>query len=701
MPDPQSGIVSSPAPAGGGGPDDATVQQTRALVDVWKKRVEAAKKREGTRVSEFPRYRTYLTRRVNDDGEPGQVRVPLIFVNQATIIPRIYAKNPEISVSPTKGVEPTQYEIIKKFCTVLEAVLEREFVRGAKLKERMKSNMRSVYATSEGWVKLTYQRDYKEDPIIRGRLNDAQDNIARIRRLIADAEDPAAAEADQEAALAELNVQIKAMQEQVEVLARQGLVLDRVLSEDMLILDDTIKDFECYVDADALAMGVWFTQDRYKELFGWPEDGAQTGTPTTYSAPVSKETQDNAKNAQPKPDPQHYSGKFVRVWEIWHKGSNTVYTWAEGLSTWCRDPYQPDKLGSRWYPFFRQGWNLVDGSKDAQSDVEMQMELQDEYNTTRTQYRDHRRDSMPVRVVRDGGSLTPEDVKKLSARRSRDTIVVTGTPGHPITEDVHEFPNIAINPEVYETNTLRSEMEMVAGRGDASAGTVATAKTATEAEILREGLMTRSSERQDINEDLIAEMAQYAAEILLQELTPQQVAQIAGKSAVQYWPKLDKNTIFDFIQIEIRAGSMGRPNRQQDRQQWTELFPVLTTAVQQIFQFREQGQLALADAMGFLLKETLTRFDERIDIERLIGPIDGGQAPILQALYQQLLEARQIIAKLTGAPAPAGGPPPGAPGEQPGGPPGQPPGAPGAGPGPGPEMPGHPAPPGPPAATVQ
>ncbi|MBF9685014.1 hypothetical protein, partial [Streptococcus pseudopneumoniae] len=79
-------------------------------------------------------------------------------------------------------------------------------------------------------------------------------------------------------------------------------------------------------------------------------------------------------------------------------------------------------------------------------------------------------------------------------------------------------------------------IDQIIGGGDASRGAVLKAKTATEAEILAQGLRGRSAERQDINEDLLAEVGESALQICLRKLTLQEVQVIAGPEAV--WPEL-------------------------------------------------------------------------------------------------------------------------------------------------------------------
>lgn len=172
------------------------------------------------------------------------------------------------------------------------------------------------------------------------------------------------------------------------------------------------------------------------------------------------------------------------------------------------------------------------------------------------------------------------------------------------------------------------------------------AKTATEAEIMAQGLQSRVAERQDVVEDWISEMSQYSAELCLQEMTLQEVQGIAGMDAV--WPQMNKEQIFRLVQIEIRAGSAGRPNKAKEREQWGQMLPQIQQSVTQIMQLREAGQNDMAETMMKLMEETLRRFDERIDIESFLPQKEEGeQAPTIPPeLQQQMQQAQEMMQQL-------------------------------------------------------
>lgn len=639
-----------------GGPQDVDKEGRRKPEDelkegdqvkAWASRItQAETENEDWFTKDLKRLRGYVTGEQHNDGQPGLVRTNLIWSTISTNLPHIYARDPQIEVSLTDAVPKEQYQVYKAFGKSLQSVMESLFVRGGKLKLRAKSNVRAAMTTSIGWCKVIYQQDVRKDPIVQGRINDTQDNIQRVLTLIQQIEkgESTGDTGELESKKLELQEQMKALASDVEVATAHGIVIDRVLTEDLLILDASIKDFDYYVEADAIAHRFWVTKDKYQDLFGYAlPEGA-----TPYDRPESKP----AENAKPTTTPVGgvKPPVYYACYEIWHKGANTVYTLVKGAKTWTRAPYQPENVGERWYPFFGLAFNPVDGRWRPMSDVELLTELQDEYNTTRTNFAEARKSSIPVLIVRKGGDLTEQDIENIKNRKINQIIAVEGTPGKPIANEIAFLPTAVLDPKVYDTSQIRSDFEMVSGTADAARGNIEKVKTATEADILQQGLMSRTDERRDVMEDWVQAMAQYSAEILLEVLTRPQVARLVGEEAAQGWPQLSRDRIFEMVELRIRAGSAGKPNEQKERENWLQLLPIIQQTITQVFQLQASGGTALAKASLELLGETMQRFDEYIDLDKFIPPEmrDGSDgADQTGQMMQQLVQLQQQVQQLT------------------------------------------------------
>lgn len=549
-------------------------------------------------------------------------RTNLVFATQATLLPYIYAKNPEISVTPTEAVDPAQYRLIKGFCQTAQVLLNKLFIDETDLKKRIKANIRSVMTTSVGWLKLGFQESLVGDPIIVRRVNDIQDNIRRMEYLAQSNKtetDIAKLQTNRE----ELRVQARALMESSEVRQFKGFVLDRVPTEDILILDESIVEFDDYVHAKKLAMGVWMTDDIYKETFGHetPTGASEFGVPETTSE----------GDGRPQFGDADAKLKYRRIWQVWDKTANTVFTVVEGGSGYCRQPFVPQPAALRWYPFYCLAFNIVEGRWRPLADVELLRKLQDEYNTTRHLFAEARKEAIAVWVYRKSGNLTEDDIKKLADRKARQFIGVEGNPQVPLKDDIMMMPGIEIDPAAYDVTIIRNDMDMLVGLSDASRANLIEAKTATEAEIMRQALQNRTSERQDTNEDLISDMAKAALEIALQKYSKDEVMEIVGAGCE--WPEqLSPEEIFRQVAVTVRAGSSGRPNMTKEREQWTAVMPILKETIAGVMELRAAGQFDMANAQIELLKETLRRFDERLDLDKFIPrpELDENGVPVQQ-----------------------------------------------------------------------
>jgi hypothetical protein len=531
-----------------------------------------------------------------DSGDFYRLRANLIHGAIASMLPQIYARNPEISAVPVR-----KDDALKLFCETLEKVTNRELEQ-ANLKQRAKSSVRAALTCSIGIVKVMYQRDYKRDPIIQSRIQDTQDNIATVEGLLADLEDPNQ-RGDQEAKLAELRQTMAVLEQQVEIVAAEGIVVDRVMTENLLI-DPTITEFWDYRDADWMCQIVPMRRAAAEAQYGLDLSGAKSYRDAATNDEGRSMRYAGGKTASDE-DAQ------IAVLEIWDRRSQSVYTMAEGCDFWLREPFAPERAGQRWYPFFLLPYQVVDGQFIGPSIVDLMEKLQDEHNEARNKFNQHRDLIRPGYVA---GSEVSEKTLKRFTDAVMGEVTIVDTDGKPLQQVIQPRQHPPIDPAAYDTGPVRYDIEQVTGLQDAMRSTVVQPKTATEASIMQQGLSGRVSEFRDQVEDWLQEIAQYTAEILLQELTPEQVSRVMGERFD--WPQLDREGVFDLVEMRIRAGTTGEPDKMEQQESWTKVLPIIQQLVTMIVQIQIQG--GNADPIINILRETLARFDERLDVEQFI-----------------------------------------------------------------------------------
>ena len=552
------------------------------------------------------------------------LRANLIHGTISAVLPNVYARNPEISTAPThSGAD------IKLFCKTLEKVTNRA-LEHAQLKNRAKSTVRAALTCSFGILKVMYQRDPSKDAYIQGRINDAQENLLAIEDLARDLQ-----EDDQrhhhDAKRAELEELIKSLQEQTEVQSAEGLVIDRVLTENLLI-DPSICEFWDYTDADWICQIIPMKRGQAEALYKKNLAIAKIyqpgqGEPSHRKAKRLASMQMNAGSGPVTDDQQ------IAVLEIWDRATQRVYTMVEGATEWLREPYSPPRAGERWYPFFLLPYQVVDGQFIGPSLVDLTERLQDEHNEARDRFNQHRDLCIPGWVA--SADINEKTIKKHSDSRFGE-ITIVDTEGKPLNQVIVPRGHPKIDPVVYDTSAVRYDWEQVTGLQDAARSTVVRPKTATEANILQRALSGRVFEFKDQIEDWLQEIAQYSAQVLLQELTKEQVERYMGPPSTKTamingelvmtmektydWPELTKDRIFDMVDLHIRAGTTGAPDGIEDKESWLKVLPMITNLSIQMQNLQARGMDY--EHIRNLLHETLLRYDDRIDSNLFIPNVE-------------------------------------------------------------------------------
>lgn len=546
-----------------------------------------------------------------DDDEPGQVRVNIIHSTIQGLMPHVYAKNPDIAFGPTDGVEQSMLAAVKAFAGVLQNALSRSYHQ-CNLKAQMKAGTRTALTRSLVWYKQTYQREYRTDPVVHQRLADAQDNLAQLERLIGQTQNEGAAGSDgldPEAHREELVNTIAALQAQAEVLYREGLVVDRVQPNHM-ILDPALPDLVAWTTARRMVEIIWMARDEAAEKIGRSLDDA-----TTWTWRQVKDAEQHPGERARAADSDTYGNReaMVKWYEAWDHPTLTVYSWLQGESQYARDPWIPTKQPQQWYPYHPLAFHHVDGRVIPLNLVRLLATLQDEHNATRTQQAEHREVSIPTWVA-DVGT----DRSTLKRHRDRvlgETVLVDAN-GRPLNQVIERQVPPPYNPALYDVSQIRVDIETSSGLTDAQRGAIARVKTLGEAELMQAGVEGRADEMRDTVEDCIESMARAGAEILVLELNPMQAARLAGPSAILSWPAADKRQLFDQVHAEVHAGTAGKPNRAQEQQTWIELLPVIERLQDQIVQMAAAGMDPSYKVE--LLAQTIRRFDESLEIDALL-----------------------------------------------------------------------------------
>lgn len=248
----------------------------------------------------------------------------------------------------------------------------------------------------------------------------------------------------------------------------------------------------------------------------------------------------------------------VAVWERWDKMLNRVYVFVTGYKK-LLDNYVPEVTWRNWFPFVPLMFNRVTGRFFGVSSTTLQRPAQEEINLHRSHDRHAKKASFPRILVKKGLFKKGE---KQKYQNSRPYEVIELEAPDEIMKYLYETKPVAYDPQLYDTTKAEFDLQRMAGVSTVSGGAVGGADSATEVATAQQGTDKMGDFKRGLLEDAILDVGIAIADMALQVYPLENVIKIAGPGAV--WPTIsDRQDLFRYLNLEIKAGSMGPPNTDQ------------------------------------------------------------------------------------------------------------------------------------------
>jgi len=545
-----------------------------------------------------------------------------------------------------QSAQTMEQEDAQRFAETAQIVVSKSWKKAA-LKRVMKRTVRSALSIGPGWLKSFFYAEQGQNPELEKELSDLRDNLERVQKLQDDAAEPTEDTDSPEVIAEELQLQIAGIEKRIELMVKRGQCIDFVRAEDIQVSLD-VASLEDYRDADWISHDIFVERDTAKGRFPrltdedikhateyvQRETGRDDVTPidnfmtpdTNMPEGTFVRATDNVGQGQSaimggKEKPV----KFLKFVEFWDHRDNQIKTMCDGVERWAKEPAPPEYASTRFFPFFKLAFYEVDGSRHPQSLTERMWKLQDEYSSRRSSGRKMRERSIPG-IVFNSGEIDPDNAAKLEKSTEQELIAMrTTTPGAKIGDQFAEKPVSRIDPLVFDTTDILRDAQMVSGVQEAQIQGTSQANTATEADINQSGFASRTGADRDCEEEMLTELAQYTLEQAVQCLTARDVTRLAGPYA--FWPEgMDVEDVLTLVEVEITAGTTGKPRAQADKETWATLLPLILEQITLIQQDEMMGNLAMAETRKNIIRETLKRLDDRLSLESILVT---GPAPVM------------------------------------------------------------------------
>ena len=501
-------------------------------------------------------------------------------------------------------------------------------------KSQMKALVRRMLTTGVGYVKLGFQREMQRRPEISARMNDVQVRLDHLERLAKEASEGELR--DTEAEFEELMLSMRELAQQPDMIVREGLMFDFPDST-AIIVDTRCKQLRGFIGARWIAHEMFFTPEEVEEIYGKDVKSNYTG----YQ--VKGRSHDSSRKSLSEGGKEKHNPEegMVCVYEIYDKPSGLVYTVADGHDDFLKEPAEPELKLETFWPVFSLVVNEVEHDKEIYppSDVHLMRSMVHEYNRAREGLREHRKANRPTYLT-PAGVLEEEDKEKLVARPAHGVITVQGMTAGQKSEDlVTPLKTVGIDPNLYEVGTVFDDVQLAVGAQEANFGGTAGA-TATETSVAESSRMSALGAQVDELDSFMSEVARAAGAIMFQQMSTEQVKRIAGPGAA--WPELTAQEIADEIQLEIEAGSTGKPNQAAELRNMERVLPYVI-------------QIPGIDPK-WLAKEVLKRMDDKLDLDAALA--EGVQSVVAMNGNRDANAAAGMNQGMAGAMnAPVGGAP--------------------------------------------
>lgn len=482
-------------------------------------------------------------------------------------------------------------------------------------KAGMKQVVRRACTTCVGYVELGFQREMGPRPGIAEQLADARQRLAHMKNLAEQIAEGEIGEGDKE--IAELEASVISLQNEPEIVMREGLIFDYPQST-KVIPDRLTKILNGFIGARHLTIEYTYTTDEVKELFDVELDGKFTPYTAVEGQSRSLGVDDIFEDDYEWSDPEKKKKDgLVRVWKHYHKPSGLVYYVADGHCEFLRPAAAPDVFVESFWPVYALTFNAVENEKELfpPSDVALLMDPQREYNRSRQGLREHRNAARP-RFVYANGLVEEEDVQGIAKMKPFQSIGINVDGQVKIADVFQAFPTPGVDPNLYETAQLFTDIQLIGGAQEAQYGGTAQA-TATESAIAAGATNASDASAIDDLDAFLTVLTRASGQIMQRELSEEKVREIAGPGAV--WPPMTTADIAKEVSLEIEAGSTGKPNQAMEVKNWQMLAPILQ-------------QTPGVNPLWFA-KETIRRLDDRVDVSEAVA--DGMPSMALMNMQKQ------------------------------------------------------------------
>ena len=434
----------------------------------------------------------------------------------------------------------------KSFANTVQHFVQSTWDKDFKL--RLKQAVRVALTEGVAYVRFDLFRTMTRAPDVLAKITDTRTRLAHLESALASATEAGEAGEDRESEIESLQNSLNILQGEQEFVEQEGVIYT-FPKPNAMIVDPDCTDIRTFDGAGWLAQERYMTPLKARESYGVDVSAEFSG----YSA--------NSKGSMTK-DLQGNSDRNVCVWEVFDRDTQEVFVIADGYPDFLEEPASPKVYREGFFPVipivFNEG-DLPEGELYPQSDVMLLMEIQDEHNQSKQGLRLHRVANRPIYVAPLSAFTDENEIRKITDLETHGIAFLKALqPGAKVRDLFQPLEKAPIDPSLYDTSAIMSDFQIIGGFQEANIGPVSGA-TATESSIAENSRSKSTSEDADSLDEALSALAEEVAKMSIDGMSEEFVVRAVGRGAV--WPAIDRQSLAQDLEIKVKAGSSGKPNK--------------------------------------------------------------------------------------------------------------------------------------------
>lgn len=493
----------------------------------------------------------------------------VVFSNAATMLPMLYAKNPQVEV--TASNEETNSEFARAAEHLINTLLTKKEAPGINIKSKARRAVLGAYLANSWYLKVDWTK--KEDS--------SEEAIRELEKL---SEELRGAKNSKE--IKEVEGKIRALEAKIDLLTPSGPTI-KLCSPFRVFVDPAAQEPD-HSDANWMADFDYIQTDMLNAMYGQPSDGDEIVSayePThVLSAQKSNSSvqdevnnfslfkTDNEVNAAAygyKDEKAFKKAQYTKVWYVWDKTTRRVLLFADNKWEWPLWVWDDPLKLPRFFPYFRLWFHETPDGSQPKGEVTYYLDQQDVINDINSEIARARK-WIRNNVFYDKNAIKQEDVEAVLKGPDGTARGIDIPEGKTLKDVIFSAapPSIS-HPELLSTASSFEAINKISGVSAAQQGAQFKTNTTNKAvDFYQSNIDIRVDDRIDAIEDWLGDIGFAILCLCCQHMSIEDVAELIGQEKAKGWKQITSTKEFSsMLSVQVVGGSTQKPTSKAKKEQ--------------------------------------------------------------------------------------------------------------------------------------